>query len=184
MQYRFLHRDSLSGRVPRSPCTGQAICVFVRKCNVKPQQLDKLRQKWGGYFMNYYTRYTKNRGERMENKEQKYWELLGIVEEAQNEMRRMAANLQKLPDEMFDILHNLNKYTREPDQKYFGLAANVRRASEELKQFKGKWEELEQSLEAVRFQFFLAEAHVLMNLKDKRTRSERHKEWEKRYRNY
>ena len=120
----------------------------------------------------------------MENNEQKYWELLGMVEEAQNEMRRMAANLQRLPDEMFDILNSLNKYTREPSQKYFGLAGNVRRASDELKQFKDKWEELSQSLEAVRFQFFLAEAHALMHTKDRQTKRERYKKWQGNYRNY
>lgn len=118
----------------------------------------------------------------MEYKEQRYWELLGMVEETQNELRRMTANLQRLPDEVFAIVNNLNKYTREPSQKYFGLAANVRRASEEIKHFKNKWDELEKSLEAVRFQLFLAEAHVVMHTKDKKTKRERHKEWQKRYR--
>lgn len=117
----------------------------------------------------------------MEYKEQRYWELLGMVEETQNELRRMTANLQRLPDEVFAIVNNLNKYTREPSQKYFGLAANVRQASEEIKHFKNKWDELEKSLEAVRFQLFLAEAHVLMHMKDKKTKRERHKEWQKRY---
>lgn len=120
----------------------------------------------------------------MEYKEQRYWELLGMVEEAQNEIRRMVDGLQRLPDELFDILNSLNKYTREPSQKYFGLAANVRRASEELKHFKNRWEELTQSLEAVRFQLFLAEAHALMNTKNSKTRSERHSQWQKKYRNY
>ena len=121
----------------------------------------------------------------MEEFEVKYFELYGMVEEANEKMRRLMTALPKMSNEIYSISAKLiNNYSIPNNQKYFALGMRVRKASEEVAKLKKRWDELSEILEAVRFQLFLAEAHALMHTKDRQTKRERYKKWQGNYRNY
>ena len=61
----------------------------------------------GVYCVNYYTEYTKKGrkedGEKMEEFDLKYFELFGLAEEANEEMRRLMNALPQLSNEIYSI---------------------------------------------------------------------------------
>lgn len=115
-------------------------------------------------------------GEKMEGFDVKYFELYGMAEEANEEMKRLMTALPKMSNEIYSISDKLiNNYSIPDNQKYFALGMRVRKASEEVAELKKRWDELTEQLEAIRFKLFLAEGHILMHTKDKKTKRERYK---------
>ena len=102
----------------------------------------------------------------MEKFDVKYFELYGMAEEANEEMKRLMTALPKMSNEIYSISAKLlNKYSIQNNQKYFALGTRVREASKEVAGLQKRWGELTERLDALRFVLFLAEGHVLMNTK-------------------
>jgi len=121
----------------------------------------------------------------MEEFDLKYFELCGMAEEANEEKRRLMDALPKMSNEIYSISAKLiNNYPIPDNQKYFALGMRVRKASEEVAELKKRWDELTEQLEAIRFKLFLAEGHILMHTKDKKTKRERYRKWHGNYRSY
>lgn len=113
-----------------------------------------------------------------------YYELYGMAEEANEGIKNLRNEILQISQELHGVSDEILNPHRRPDMEYFKLAARVRCTSKDLADFKRHWNELTQQLEAVRFQFFLAEAHALMHTKDRQTKRERYKKWQGNYRNY
>ena len=122
--------------------------------------------------------------EKMAPSELAYYELYGMAEEANEGIKNLKSEILQISQELHGVSDEILNPHRRPDMEYFKLAARVRCTSKDLADFKRHWNELTQQLEAVRFKLFLAEAHALMHTKNSKTRSERHSQWQKRYKHY
>ena len=120
----------------------------------------------------------------MERNEREYWELLAIVEQAKEEMQNVMRETQKIPNEIFKLSTYMFNYSTAPERKYFALANKVRRASHDMDELKKHWKDITQRMEAIQFQLFLAEAHVLTHTKFRDRKRERHSKWQNRHWNY
>lgn len=121
----------------------------------------------------------------MEELDVKYFELYGMAEETNEEMRRIMDALPKISNEIYSISAKLiNNYSIPDNQKYFALGMRVRKASEEVAELKKRWDGLTEQLDAIRFTLFLAEGHILMHTKDRKTERERYEKWHGNYRSY
>lgn len=126
----------------------------------------------------------KEEGEKMEEFDLKYFELFGLAEEANEEMRRLMNALPQISNEIYSISAKLiNNYSIPENQKYFALSVRVKKASEEVAELKKRWDDLTELVEAIRFKLFLAEGHILMHTKNSKTKRERYKKWHGNYRN-
>lgn len=102
----------------------------------------------------------------MEEFDVKYFELYGMAEEMNEEMKTIVDALPKMSNEIYSISAKLlNKYSIPDNQKYFALGTRVRKASEEIAELKKRWDELTERLDALKFKSFLAEGHILMHMK-------------------
>ena len=113
-----------------------------------------------------------------------YYELYGMAEEANEGIKNLKSEILQISQELHGVSDEILNPHRRPDMQYFKLAARLKHTCSEISDFRRHWNELTQDLEAVCFKLFLAEAHVLMHTKDSKTRSERHSQWQKKYRNY
>ncbi len=134
--------------------------------------------------------------QRVERTEREYWELLEIVDRAKEELQRLMKETQKLPEEIFKISSCTFNYSTVPERKYYDLADKVRCASNGMEDIEKQWTDITRGIEAVQFQLFLAQAHILVcrkyknkNMKYKeiqrpyrRNIERQYGEWRKRYR--
>lgn len=103
----------------------------------------------------------------MKRTEREYWELLEITERVKEELQRLMKKTQKLPEEIFTISSCILTYPTVPERKYYDLADKVRCAKRGMEDIEKQWIDITRSIEAVQFQLFLAQAHILVRRKRK-----------------